>query len=398
MRRQLAHYLGKLAADGSADPRRTALLARDDVLLSVGAEDLATLGGEILERLNAVALVLATPTLPFADLLAARTSREERSIIPRDTETRTFLHDIPLLRRSDPRRFDAAYLAQLLGRRKGIAVEGLGILAVGGVTVEQAYINYSSVFHAVFVKFLLDLLQDGPRQTDELAALRHLEASWPQPDAGGLDFHPGPFNSAAEVLAEIAAVGRHTVERRLVDSFFGNISCRLGDTLFISQTAASLDALPGCIDPVPFDDSSTVGLTASSELPAHRRIYELTEAKTILHGHPKFTVVMSMLCEQGDCSVSDCWRDCPQVRMLGGTPVVAGEIGAGGLAKRVPPVIGETGSAIVYGHGVFAVGEKDFGHPFRAMVEVERWCRAEYFRRLHLLHADIIGRNRGGWP
>jgi ribulose-5-phosphate 4-epimerase/fuculose-1-phosphate aldolase len=398
VKRQLANYLEKLAADGSTEPQRSAILARDDVLLSVGAEDLAALGGQILERLNAVALVVATPALPFADLLAARTPPGEKHIVPRDTETRTFLHDIPLLRASDPRRLDPAQLAELLGQRKGIIVEGLGILAVGGVTVEQAYINYSSVFHAVFVKLLLDLLREGPRHADELIALQLLEERWPQPDAAGLDFRPGPFHTSAEVLAEIAAVGRHTVERRLVDSFFGNISCRLGETLFISQTAASLDGLPGCIDPVPFDNSSTVGLTASSELPAHRRIYELSEAKTILHGHPKFTVVMSMLCDQGGCTISDCWRDCPQVRLLGGTPVVAGEIGAGGLAKRVPPVIGQTGRAIVYGHGVFAVGRDDFAEPFAAMVEVERWCRAEYFRRLHAAHANMFGTNTGNSP
>jgi ribulose-5-phosphate 4-epimerase/fuculose-1-phosphate aldolase len=389
MKKQLAAYLSKLATDGSADPQRSALLGRDDELLSVGATDLAALGGRILERLNAVALVVATPSLPFADLLAARTPSGEERIIPRDTETRTFLHDIPLLRRDDPRRLDPAHLAELLGKRKGIIVEDLGILAVGGVTVEQAYINYSSVFHAVFVKFLLDLLLDGPHHPGDLASLRQLETHWPQPDAAGLDFHPGPFNSGAEVLAEIAAVGRYTVERKLVDSFFGNISCRLGETLYISQTAASLDALPGCIDPVSFDNSSTVGLTASSELPAHRRIYELCEATTILHGHPKFTVVMSMLCEQKNCQINDCWRDCPQVRMLGGTPVVAGEIGAGGLAKRVPPVIGQNGRAIVYGHGVFAIGKHDFAEPFRAMVEVERWCRAEYFRRLDAVRATM---------
>ena len=149
----------------------------------------------------------------------------------------------------------------------------------------------------------------------------------------------GPLESSEDILREIAAVGRYTVERGLVDSFFGNISCRTDKLLYISQTAASLDALTGCIDPVPFDNSSTVGITASSELAAHRRIYETSDAKVILHGHPKFSVVMSMLCEEKECTITDCWRECPQVRFLGGTPVVAGEIGAGGLAKRVPPVI-----------------------------------------------------------
>jgi ribulose-5-phosphate 4-epimerase/fuculose-1-phosphate aldolase len=89
-----------------------------------------------------------------------------------------------------------------------------------------------------------------------------------------------------------------------------------------------------------------------------------------------------MLCETPDCTITDCWRDCPNVRYLGGTPVVAGEIGAGGLAKRVPPVIAEPGRAIVYGHGVFTTGRAGFGEAFRSMVEVENWCRGEYRRRL----------------
>jgi hypothetical protein len=89
-----------------------------------------------------------------------------------------------------------------------------------------------------------------------------------------------------------------------------------------------------------------------------------------------------MLCEEKDCPVKDCWKDCPNVRMLGDIPVVAGEIGAGGLAVRVPPVIGGPGKAIVYGHGVFAIGRNGFEEAFRSMVDVENRCREEYFRRL----------------
>jgi ribulose-5-phosphate 4-epimerase/fuculose-1-phosphate aldolase len=172
------------------------------------------------------------------------------------------------------------------------------------------------------------------------------------------------------------------VQQGLVDSFFGNISYSNGDLIYISQTASSLDELPGCIDPVPFENSSTVGITASSELVAHRSIFETTGCRAILHGHPRFAVVMSMLCEeQVECGITDCWRDCKKVRLLGGTPVVAGEIGAGGIARNVPPVIGESGRAIVYGHGIFAIGRTDFREAFQALVDVENWCRAEYFRR-----------------
>lgn len=380
---QLEKYARKLVADRSALPGRVALAVKDDELVSYGDTELAGIVREVLGRLNALSLVAAPATLPFADLLIKRAARGCSCIEPQDTETRTYLHDIPFIRRCDLPANPAEQIASLLGNRKGVIVEGLGIFASGGVTVEQAYINYSSVFHSTFVKYLQDLLHTGFIFSEERAVVESFFAKWLQPlTSEGLSFNNGPLESSQDILKEIAAVGRYTVERGLVDSFFGNISCRTDKLIYVSQTAASLDALAGCIDPVPFDNSSTVGITASSELAAHRRIFETSDAKVILHGHPKFSVIMSMLCEQKDCTITDCWRDCPHVRFLGGTPVVAGEIGAGGLAKRVPPVIAETGRAIVYGHGVFTTGRKGFAEAFRAMVEVENWCRGEYRRLL----------------
>ena len=176
-------------------------------------------------------------------------------------------------------------------------------------------------------------------------------------------------------------VGKRTVELKLVDSFFGNISTAFGERLFISQTGASLDELPGCIDLVPNDNSSTAGITASSELIAHRAIYEQSGARTILHGHPRFSVILSLLCQETECNVSDCWKDCAKVRYLNHVPVVAGEVGAGGIARNVPPVI-NSGIAVVYGHGVFSVGELDFRQPLDAMIELENWCRKEYLKLL----------------
>jgi len=380
---QLEKYAAKLLADRAALAGRIAVAVKDDELITVGETGLAELAREVLERLSALSLVVATPSLPFAELLVARAPASCSCIEPQDTETRTYLHDIPFIRRKALSARPAAQIAALLGNRKGVIVEGVGIFAVGGVTVEQAYINYSSVFHSTFVKYLQDLLQGGFVLPEEPAACRCFFGEWLLPlTAAGLSFHQGELTERDDILREIVTVGRYTVERGLVDSFFGNISCRAGNILYISQTAASLDALTGCIDPVPFDNSSTVGITASSELAAHRRIYETSDARVILHGHPKFAVIMSMLCESADCTITDCWRDCPHVRYLGGTPVVAGEIGAGGLAKRVPPVIAVPGRAIVYGHGVFTTGKTGFDEAFRAMVEVENWCRREFRRRL----------------
>ena len=383
MKEQIARYTAKLLADRSALPGSIAFAVKDDSLFSVGDEAAATLAEQILSRLNALALVVARPSIPFTDLLVRRSPDGSRHIVPNDTENRTFLHDIPFIRVEEQGDHLAERVAELLGHRKGVIVEGAGIISVGAITVELAYINYSSVFHSTFVKYLQDLLSQGfllPEEREIFAAFRR---EWLRPlTADGLDFCSGILQKREDIFAELARVGRYTVERGLVDSFFGNISCRTDDLIYISQTGASLDALRGCIDPVPFDNSSTTGITASSELLAHRRIYETSGARTILHGHPRFAVVMSMLCEEQECRVEDCWKECPKIRFLGDTPVVAGEIGAGGLAKKVPPVIAGPGKAIVFGHGVFTIGTEGFENPYRFMVEVENWCREEYFRRL----------------
>ena len=391
MRSLFAKYAGKMERDRSVAPGRLGIAAHDDVMLSEGAPDLSRLAADVLSRLSSLGVVAASPSLPFAEFLLRRASADAGAIVPLDTETRTFLHDIPIVRREGLAGDPARAIAALLSKRKGVVAEGIGIVASGPVTLEQAYIHYSSVFHACCVKYLIDVLQAGFRLPGEAEAFRAFREGYLQaPSAERLSFRPGPIEDREEVLAEVRTVGRYTVERGLVDSFFGNMSYRVGETIYISQTAASLDELAGCIDPVPTDNRSTTGITASSELLAHRRIYEATGARAILHGHPKFAVVMSMLCDVQACPIKDCWKDCTRVRMLGDTPVVAGEIGAGGLAVRVPPVIGKPGKAIVYGHGVFAIGRDGFEEAFRSMVDVENRCREEYFRRLD---AHALGEN-----
>ena len=391
MHDQILKYTHKLNTDRSVYPGLLAFAAQDDVIISVGEPALATIAADTLSKLNCLALCAAQPALPFAEFLLLRASTEEHEVIPRDTETRTFLHDIPLVRSSELGIDPAAVIAKLLGSRKGIVVEGIGIIASGSLTIEQAYINWSSVFHSTFIKYLEDVLQDGFLLTGEAKAFADFRKHWLLPlSADGLQFRHGPLVDKTDILDEITLVGAYTVQRGLVDSFFGNISYSNGDLIYISQTASSLDELASCIDPVPFENSSTVGITASSELVAHRRIFEITGCRAILHGHPRFAVVMSMLCEEKEtCPVQDCWKDCRKVRIMGGTPVVAGEIGAGGIAKNVPPVIGEPGRTIVYGHGVFAIGKTDFRTAFTALVDVENWCRTEYFRQFDERHSPI---------
>jgi ribulose-5-phosphate 4-epimerase/fuculose-1-phosphate aldolase len=366
VRGQVEKYMGKLLRDRSAVPGRIGFAVLDDETIEGGAPDLSGLAAGVLSRLSCLGVFVGVPSLPFADFLVRRAPADATRLVPADAETRTFLHDIPFSRRGGRDADPGVRAAELLAKRKGAILEGTGIAAVGPLTPEQTYINYSSVFHAAYVQYLVDVLRDGFRLPGEEEAFRSFRERLPAPSANGLAFREPPLEDPAEIAAEIEAVGRCTVEQGLVDSAFGNISCRARGTIFISQTGASLDELAGCVDPVPDDGGSTAGITASSELPAHRRIYEATGARAILHGHPKFAVAMSMLCGE----------------KLGDTPIVGGETGAGGLAERVAPVIGRAGKAIVRGHGVFTVGRNGLGEAFRAMAEVENLCREEYFRRL----------------
>jgi len=381
MKRQIERYRNKLIADGSCLPDQLAILVQDDEILANGNDELCDLGRPLLAASGGAALIVAALPLPF-DTLLMRDAGTAAQLVPPDIETRTFLHDIPLLRRSQLPPDPTEFIARHLGRRKGLLLEGVGLIATGPLTLEQAYINLSSLFHALFVKVLHDLLRRPVTAADH-AFIDQLK-SWLQPLAGdGLIFRKADeLDTEVALRAEMERVGGYTVQQRLVDSFFGNISARSKERILISQTAASLDALSGCIDPVPFDNSSTCGITASSELLTHRRIYENTAARTILHGHPKFAVIMSMVCDRTDCGIDDCWRDCPQVRDCCGTPVTAGEVGAGGLADKVVPVIAEHGAAIVFGHGVFTTGTTDFAEPFTRLQQIEQTCRDEYFRRI----------------
>ena len=382
--RQIVKYTQKLLRDQTAVPGSIRFYRLDDVVISNREDEWLPVFTEVMNGLDVTALLFAQPTLPFADLLVQRADPKADRLVPKDSETKVYLHDIPFIRKAEwekgPKSGLVGKIVGCLRERKAVIIQGLGVVSSGSVTVEQAFIGFSTIFHTTFVKYLLDLLTDGFRLTDERRHLDGFRKLWPrQQELADLTFTPGPIRDEDAIIREICRVGRYTVEKGYVDSFFGNISYFDGRTIFISQTASSLDELEGHIDPVPLDGSSTSGLSASSELPAHRGIYAGSKYHAILHGHPKFSVVMSMHCEERNCEIEDCNRFCNRNRSACGVPIVAGETGAGGLAKSVPRALKESGVCIVYGHGIFSAGELDFQDAFMKMANVENRCREAYF-------------------
>lgn len=338
----------------------------------------------------------------------------QTTLQPADSETRTFLHDIPVASS-----LDVTAVSRALQRRKGcLVLHGEAaplVLATGALTPGQAAVTISCICFATFVQFFVDALLMArlhglDRATREVAEAV-LDRLPPAPEVPP-SLMAGPFEDAATARAAMAEAGRATVHLGLVDSCFGNVSYVVDNTLHISQTGAALDTLEDAIDACPLTDdpargASTAGITASSECAAHRAVIEHAMAgmpgsgcavRAILHGHPRFAVVLSMDCpgrgtgNAAPCPDAEfCQIRCPRARSLEiegcpDIPVVPGEVGTGptGLCQTMPVALTGRRGAMVFGHGLFTADPVDFNGALATLLEVENACRREVARRLGL--------------
>ena len=340
---------------------------------------------EATRRLNINSILFAQPVEPYRTMLDNLSVRCPELISPEDSETRTFLHDIPVV--AD---FTSDAIVAGLKRRKGLYVCKEGIVTCGTVSPEQAFVTFCSILFAVFVKTFVDFALAPPAEESEKMAdligsaiegYRKRLAS----AASTVSLADGPFTESRKVLNAMTEAGKAVVNHGLVDSYFGNLSYRLEDVIYISQTTSSLDELAGLIDACPLDSSSCAGLTASTELTAHRIILGEGGRKAILHGHPKFSVIASMLCDEAACEYKGkCHILCPRSRMMDDIPIVPGEPGSGrhGLSRTLPPAFAGRRGVIVYGHGLFTAGQQDFTDAFENMIDIEIRCLDSYRQTL----------------
>ncbi len=383
MERLIRKYAGKLVSAGLASPQDVIFGGLDVEIVWNREDPRIPVLETLFQALNINSLLFSKPAEPYRTIVDYLASQEDDLVRPSDCETRTFLHDIPVIDN-----LSSSALIKALESRKGVIVRGGGIAALGSVTPEQAFVTFSSVCFACFVKFFGDYLAahkrgrvDALRKQAFETALRAL----PAPAGPCPELTRGPFQTEEEVLRAMCEAGRWTVKLGLVDSYFGNISYLLDNTLYISQTGSSLDELEGYIDPCPLDDSSCAGITASSELSAHVGIVEHTGAEAVLHGHPKFAVILSMDCDKHHCTLrGECHVKCEEPRYIGDIPVVPGEVGTGpfGLCRTLPPAVKGHRGGVVYGHGLFTIGVSDFNVALKSLLDVENMSRVEYFRRV----------------
>ncbi len=340
----------------------------------------------IFQSMNINSILFSRAAEPYNTIIAFLARRSDGVIQPKDCETRTFLHDLPVAFS-----FKMDRVIPILKQRKGVIIPDYGIITYGTVSLEQAYVSFSSICFACFVKFFSDYLQnakEGMLDQEYISVFNKVVKKLDSSTSFNNSLSVGPFKSEGIVYHAMDEAGKLTVKHRLVDSFFGNLSCYYNSSLYISQTGSSLDNLNGCIDTCPLDGSSCASITASSELSAHMQIAQLVNCKTILHGHPKFSVIMSMDCDVYDCLHNDqCHIKCPYKRFVCGIPIVPGEVGTGkyGLCNTLPPAMKDYPGVIVYGHGLFTKGNTDFNEPFRNLHLIENQCRMEFFNKVQAI-------------
>ncbi|ETR71547.1 MAG: hypothetical protein OMM_08048 [Candidatus Magnetoglobus multicellularis str. Araruama] len=105
---------------------------------------------KILTSLPINALIFAKPAMPFGPIIDNLSASANETICPQDTESRTFLHEIPIIRQ-----WDRNKIIQGLSHRKAVIVPQMGVIATGALTPEQAFVVYSSLCFACFVAFLV---------------------------------------------------------------------------------------------------------------------------------------------------------------------------------------------------------------------------------------------------
>ena len=379
----LQKYAGKLVRAGLTKEGGALIgLRGTETLWSREGEDCAALE-KVMAAIDKQAILFVEPAEPYRTIIEYLAETSGGVIEPRDFETRIFLHDLPVLREFDPQAVAAA-----LKRRRSVVIAGRGVVTFGKAGPEAAFVIYSSVCFACFVKFFSDMLYHVRRNSVDHRRReilkKVLERLDPPPAITGA-LMKGPFAAEEHVLSAMEEAGRFMVDCRLVDSNFGNISYYADPVLYISRKGGALDELHGRIVPVSLADPAAPTQTASTEFPAHREIVLTTGRRAVLHGHPKFAVILSLDCEKDDCEARNaCHLRCPHERSIGDIPIVAGEAGAGpfGLCHTVPPAMRDHPGVIVYGHGLFTAGKHDFNEAFEQLAAIESACRQEYFKRI----------------
>ncbi|MCD1296287.1 fuculose phosphate aldolase [Methanocella sp. CWC-04] len=175
---------------------------------------------------------------------------------------------------------------------------------------------------------------------------------------------------------EISYWGKKLAQNNLVASRFGNISVRTEKGLMIKKTGVFLDEIEGPEDVIEVSiASSRIPPEASSETTSHQAIYLATDARAIIHAHPQFAIIESLLCESEIRPL-----DSEGLPFLNTIPIVDGESGSKELYDALTGIFAshKVKGVVNRGHGSFAIGP-DLRDCFNTTAMIEHSSKIKYF-------------------
>lgn len=325
-------------------------------------------------------VIIAKPEKNLAAILdyLAETYHHQK-IIAEDTETRMFLKAIPVCESISEGCADT-----INKNYPGIIIKEIGIVSHDENSLEQAVIYAGAIAFAAFVKFFFDYWVDYKQENTQIKQkvifnncilfYKDLLSEISE----DLQFIKGPFEEEQSVKQAIRQAGKHMVDNNMVDSFFGNISYHFNDSLYITTSGSYLNDLEHSIVKAQIEGNNKY---ASSELPAHQAVLKDKMHWGLIHGHPRFSVIMSLICEKDNCEhKGKCHTHCQEKRFVGDIPIVTGESGGGenSIAGTLPLVMKTHDTVIVFGHGVFAKSKSDFSAAFINLIKAEKESFKKY--------------------
>ncbi len=156
------------------------------------------------------------------------------------------------------------------------------------------------------------------------------------------------------ILDQFQTVGHDLFTRGLISSHTGNMSIRLGDNLIITRRGCQLGSLQEQdLIETGINKNDRFTPLASTELPVHRAIYQMTPALAIVHAHPPHAVALSLTEKEIVPNSAESLDAIGKVTVLGWDM----EVKPGGMADIIAGALQEHRVVMVHGHGSFAIGQ-----------------------------------------
>jgi L-fuculose-phosphate aldolase len=155
-------------------------------------------------------------------------------------------------------------------------------------------------------------------------------------------------------LRAFQTIGADIFQRGLISSHAGNLSIRAGNRILLTRRGSMLGHLAEKdIVELPLDGDDSQVLMASSEVVVHKAIYKNTSALAVVHAHPPYATLLSMIQDEiipVDSEGSYLFKK---------IPVVSTEttIGSREASVVISDYLREYKLVMLRGHGSFARGD-----------------------------------------